>query len=132
MKVSISMELAHICAIGLKLSHQRNHFVFEIENYQNIEQKIFYEKIDEIKLNILTMMNSSFSFLLKSRKNLTEQKFIPVIETSKCFINEIIPMIENTLSGYPTKPIKNIRNIQEGLALLAKLIKIPVLLNQFT
>lgn len=38
-------------------------------------------------------------------------------------------MIVKTLSGYPTKMIKNTTNIQEGLNLLAKLIKIPILLN---
>lgn len=41
-------------------------------------------------------------------------------------------MIEKVLSGYPTKAIKNMKNVQEGLALLAKLIKIPALLNEFT
>jgi len=37
-----------------------------------MEQKIFYEKIDEMKLNILGIMNNSFAFLLKSRRNLAE------------------------------------------------------------
>lgn len=44
---------------------------------------------------------------MKNRKHIDDPKYIPVIEVTKFFIVEIVPIVASLLEKYPKKALKN-------------------------
>lgn len=72
--VILSPNLANMCLESLQLSTGPNyHFILTSENC------LFWEKINEIKTGTLKIINDYLALLNKSRKNLSDLKYTPVI-----------------------------------------------------